>query len=319
MKVTAWGEWISRSRLGVIVCYPSQTEERQGTALLQQTVEWIRQHLHFTVTIGVGQAVDGHRGLSDSYERALEALSYKSVLGGDRVIERPGGNKHQNNAIFDHMQHIRGMVENMTESDDRWQDSYRKLVSVLQDSLYSKEEIVHLFNYFLYTLSKRMPRLPDPIRELWVNETREALQSVLSQMETVGEMTSEWEQIISEFYNERKAYRNPEPSSPLIKEVISYLHRHYAREDISLQQLSDVFGISAKYLSHLFKEELRENFIDYLTKIRMEHAKRLLLDTSDTVQEIARQVGYIHSFTFVRAFKRVTGQTPGDFRRDTGS
>jgi two-component system response regulator YesN len=73
--------------------------------------------------------------------------------------------------------------------------------------------------------------------------------------------------------------------------------------------------ISPYYLSHLFKEELGVTFIGYLTKVRIEQAKILLLETNLTIQQISYMVGYQDSSYFTKVFKKLEGRTPTQFRR----
>ena len=77
--------------------------------------------------------------------------------------------------------------------------------------------------------------------------------------------------------------------------------------------------ISPYYLSHLFKEELDITFIEYLTRVRIEEARRLLFQTSMSIQEITQRVGYVDPSYFSRVFKKVTGMTPNRYRRGGNS
>ncbi|MNI14765.1 HTH-type transcriptional regulator YesS [compost metagenome] len=80
--------------------------------------------------------------------------------------------------------------------------------------------------------------------------------------------------------------------------------------------LSERFKLTPNYLSRLFKEEFGEKFIDYLAGLRIEQAKYLLVTTSEAIQEIAGRVGYTHTFSFIRVFKKLVGRTPGDYRKE---
>ncbi|MEG1550357.1 MAG: helix-turn-helix transcriptional regulator, partial [Ruthenibacterium sp.] len=71
---------------------------------------------------------------------------------------------------------------------------------------------------------------------------------------------------------------------------------------------------SATYLSILFKRECGENFIDYVTALRMEKAQELLRTTDDTTIDIARRVGYANAQYFGLCFKKHFGCSPGQFR-----
>ena len=87
------------------------------------------------------------------------------------------------------------------------------------------------------------------------------------------------------------------------------------RKDISLDDVSHEVDISPYYFSKLFKEETGENFIDYLTKVRIDEAKNLLLRNKETsIKSICMDVGYSDPNYFSRIFKRCTGQTPTKYR-----
>ena len=96
---------------------------------------------------------------------------------------------------------------------------------------------------------------------------------------------------------------------------IRYLQEHLSQE-ISLNVLAGEFHLSAQYISQLFKNEIGVNFLAYLTNIRMEHAKKLLLSTPLSVAEISEQSGYGDYRVFTKAFKKSEGVTPSAYRRN---
>ena len=100
-----------------------------------------------------------------------------------------------------------------------------------------------------------------------------------------------------------------------INQLTRYLQEHLA-EEISLSVLADEFHLSTQYISQLFKSEIGVNFLTYLTNIRMENAKKLLLDTSLPISEISERSGYGDYRVFTKAFKKSEGVTPSQHRRD---
>ena len=90
----------------------------------------------------------------------------------------------------------------------------------------------------------------------------------------------------------------------------------YLQEEISLNLLADTFHLSAAYISQLFKSEIGVNFLSYLTNIRMERAKKLLVSTDLPVAEVAEKSGYADYRVFAKAFKKAEGATPSQYRRD---
>ena len=97
--------------------------------------------------------------------------------------------------------------------------------------------------------------------------------------------------------------------------ITRYLQEHLA-EEISLSVLAEEFHLSAQYISQLFKSEIGVGFLAYLTNIRMEQAKKLLLSTSLSIAEVSEQSGYGDYRVFTKVFKKNEGITPSQYRRD---
>ena len=97
--------------------------------------------------------------------------------------------------------------------------------------------------------------------------------------------------------------------------ITRYLQEHLA-EEVSLSVLAEEFHLSAQYISQLFKNEIGVGFLTYLTNIRMERAKQLLLSTSLSIAEVSEQSGYSDYRVFTKVFKKSEGITPSQYRRD---
>lgn len=107
--------------------------------------------------------------------------------------------------------------------------------------------------------------------------------------------------------------------SELISEIILYLENHYA-EDISLSVLSDQFSRTPEYLCSLFRKEKGETIIKCLTRIRIGHARWMILENPElTAREIGERCGFRSPSYFGKVFKDYTGASPQDYIRSTWS
>lgn len=100
----------------------------------------------------------------------------------------------------------------------------------------------------------------------------------------------------------------------VIFSITRYIQQHLS-EDISLRYLAEQFHMNPQYISQLFKNEIGVNFLAYLTSIRMEKAKSLLLTTAIPVTEIAEAVGFHDYRVFSKTFKKVEKMTPTQYRK----
>jgi len=96
--------------------------------------------------------------------------------------------------------------------------------------------------------------------------------------------------------------------------VYSYLDQHY-HEDIALQDIASLVHMSEGHFCRQFKKQTGHNFLEFLTNLRMEKAKPLLVDLSLKIYEVSIKVGYQDSRYFSQIFRKVTGDTPTEFRK----
>ena len=101
----------------------------------------------------------------------------------------------------------------------------------------------------------------------------------------------------------------------ILENSIEYIKNHYMDENMSLNAVAQVANISSNHFSALFSQNIGQTFIEYLTGIRMEHAKELLRCTGKRASEIALEVGYKDSHYFSYLFKKTQGMTPSDYRK----
>jgi YesN/AraC family two-component response regulator len=100
----------------------------------------------------------------------------------------------------------------------------------------------------------------------------------------------------------------------LIEDIEKYITTNYT-ETITLKDLSKLYFIDEKYLCKLFKKETGMGFVDYINKIRVDNASRLLLNSDAPVNSIAYQVGYSNLSYFNKIFKKLSGYTPKEYRK----
>ena len=104
---------------------------------------------------------------------------------------------------------------------------------------------------------------------------------------------------------------NAEP--PVIARAKQFINEHQT-EDLSLGQVAKAVNMSTFYFCKMFKKITSINFTDYLSRVRIEKAKNLLLNPNLRISEIAYEVGFQSLTHFNRVFKKITGQSPTQYR-----
>ena len=102
--------------------------------------------------------------------------------------------------------------------------------------------------------------------------------------------------------------------SDIVARARVYMDAHYM-EKLSAEQIAEASRVSPSHLFRLFRKETGLTPYAYLTNVRMEHAMKMLLNTSYTVEEIADYCAFCSSANFIRAFRQSTGVTPRKYRK----
>ncbi len=115
------------------------------------------------------------------------------------------------------------------------------------------------------------------------------------------------------FEGERR--KLPEDVSPPVQMAADYAAKHY-REPIGLGAAAEAAGVNISYLSYLFSQEMGIGFSNYLMKLRLEHAKKLLRETNMKMWQVAEESGFNDYHYFSKVFKKAEGMSPAHYRKD---
>jgi AraC-like DNA-binding protein/ligand-binding sensor protein len=174
------------------------------------------------------------------------------------------------------------------------------------------------FHYNWFLLGWAMERLK-VIDERKLARAGEFLQSQLKQMlvpEKAAALRKQKALRLAGKARKEKRLREARPDaakSPCIRYAMDYMDSQYDLP-VKLRELAEFAELSVFHFAHLFRRETGLTPVDYLTRVRIHHAKRLLTTTDWEYWQVSKAVGYNHQSYFIRMFKRLTGTTPQRFR-----
>lgn len=119
----------------------------------------------------------------------------------------------------------------------------------------------------------------------------------------------------SPFY---RTYTSETQRTQILQDIISYIQYH-SSESLKVTELARYFGYNDKYLSSLFHEGTGMTLKQFILKSKMDSAMAELTDTNHTVSQIAYNVGFQDAHNFSTAFRKLTGMTPGQYRKSYGN
>lgn len=145
--------------------------------------------------------------------------------------------------------------------------------------------------------------LTKPIEEL---ELQQGIRKVIKEIEVMRMQEG--------LHKSSTAEENQSKKKDIIAEIKDYLIQNYD-QNISLADLSNRFFLSLNYISQLFKEKTGQTYLEYVSMIRMEKAKQLLVNSELKIYEVGQKVGYIDTTHFSRVFEKIVGCKPSEYRK----
>lgn len=148
---------------------------------------------------------------------------------------------------------------------------------------------------------------------------RHGAEQVFNNMADVAEM-EEWCQNVIYTLLEGDIRLSLEGKSlPVVEKACQYIRCSYKDAEMTQTGIAEALSVSASYLSGVFKKTMGISMVQYLTMVRMEKARELLLETAADVKNIAEQVGYHDEYYFSRCFKKQYGLSPIQIRKFSDS
>lgn len=270
--------------------------------------------LKSSVTAAVGQICANTDALHTSYEEAVNAMEYRSILGSGQVlyINDIEPCSEENILVTEH--EFQNLVHAVKLAN---RDETNAAIAQIMDSI-RKEPISPgqyqlLFMELLSELMKigRAYKLhPNQIFGEHAGSWQE-----LYRMVTVDELEG-WLQEVCTNLRHVLRHERRDSAARLTEQAKAYIEEHYKESDLSADSLCRCLNVSAAYFSTIFKREVGMSFVAYLTKIRLEHALELLRTTEDKTYIIASRVGYMEPNYFSYVFKKQYGISPSKYRAE---
>lgn len=266
--------------------------------------------------LSAGKIVDSPGELKESYEGSCFFLAGRFVYGTTRfyiadILPQSEELQHENSRVpSDVLRRFESMIEGIDKT------GIEALVNMLFDQYQKEKNENPMFYIYMITelgehLMLVLKRLNTHPRE--VKKIGEQLNEIVDNCDTVMMLRFEVKKffitIIDKYLSGKK-----NNGTVYVNQAKQFIDTHYG-EKISLNIIAEKLHVNGAYLSTIFKEETKENYSEYLTKVRIEKAKELLKELDLNISQIADKVGYTSARYFSRIFEEETGLKPSEYRR----
>ncbi|MDF2964154.1 MAG: two-component system response regulator, partial [Paenibacillus sp.] len=269
---------------------------------------------HSRVDIGLSSTHPVPAGLLPAYTEAKAALRMRNLLLKDKKIHLYNGqtsNPSQQLSFSDYAEQIHlsvrsGSAEQIKKSVQVWIDAVKQLSSVDtgQLELWWREYMVLRSRWLHEWFGDKPSGITESARFQLPLDEEGSFSVALLQEQLVSGLIQLSKQMLA----------HQQQDSNVIFEIAKYIQNHY-HQDITLQEIANHFYLSREYISRKFKQEFQVNLSDYLSNIRLEKAKLLLLNPHLRIAQVAEMVGYEDEKYFSKVFKKMSGFSPNEYRK----
>lgn len=262
-------------------------------------------------TMGVGSCVSELYDCSKSYLEAYSALQTRIIHPNERILFYENLSAHTSDSRINMEEFSENIISYINIRDsDQLKKLFNQLIRIC-NSDYAIVDMMNMLNNLCPMISESIaPSFESPLNPQYFTHE---LQQALASAGTIDVLYSNFFDPICSYVNQLRKEAELKLKRP-IRQAINYIDQNFSKP-LKLEDVAAVVFLSPHYFSDLFAKELQMTFSDYLQKIRLNEAKRLLIHTNMNIAEIANTVGYIDSRYFSKLFKKQIGIMPKEYRK----
>lgn len=271
---------------------------------------------------GIGQPVARLRELEESFREAERALAARFTMELNRIISVDDIRMAQNVDTLDdieitsfgEIEKTRTMLEKFLNNGA--EDEIDEFVDVYINELPEENlKSVLMRQYIIMDAYIVMMSFCEKIEgiEGEMQAQSEELKNSMKTIQTLEEIKNYIRMLLKKIIGVRDTISGRRYSD-IIEIAKDQIRKTYMSDEISLNTIAAEVGMSPSYFSSIFSKEMGKTFVEYLTEIRMDRAKELLMCSSMKTSEIGYEVGYKDPHYFSYIFKKTQNCTPKEFR-----
>lgn len=285
--------------------------------------EFMEGYPHLIWFLAYGEPVERIRDLKHSYESASRKFAMRYMYNVSHVFlysdaqETEILNQRESNIDYRNVditklsqRYISNFLQNgaITEVDDFVLDYFASMGKDAVDSYILRQYVVMGTIFCMISFLEEIKVPEDEIYEN-LGDMQDGMQHLASSSETQAYIRDLLVKTLT-LRNRVSEHRY----TALIQEAVRYMRENYASEEISLQSVASVVNVSASHFSTIFKQETGQNFVEFLTTLRMDKARELLTCTAMRTSDVGYEVGYKDPHYFSYIFKKEQGVSPREYR-----
>ncbi|QGQ97210.1 DNA-binding response regulator [Paenibacillus psychroresistens] len=293
----------------VILNKDTSLEVSSSSPLVESLKENINRFLPFTVSIGLSNCYKGLNQITQSYTEASKALKANHFMGENKIVAYAELSDDDPKDTSYPINMEKSILQALLNGDiSEYEYLLNNFINSLKPESSSKDHFIVSTSAFIFSLYHLCVERNINTQNVFGPNFLE-----FSNMLSQSSMDHIKDNIYKTLIKINEELNSKKNNNKLFKTIIDYIDQNYDK-DIDRETVAREVFITPGYLSLLFKQELKINFLDYLHKTRIEKSCLLLSNSGSKISDIAYSVGYNDEKYFFQVFKKYTGMTPNQYR-----
>jgi YesN/AraC family two-component response regulator len=282
-------------------------------SILNKISQLIYENNVISTTFLIGEIFRDFMEVYKSYDQVMELSEYYMFFQGRNLIWH--SSFKERNDIYYYPIEIEAKLQNYVK------DNNVRMLGLTLDRIYQENFVKrNLSSYMTRSLISEMNNTVIKTFDLLVLDKyqgKEELEKHILMIDRHSEIDKLFESFQTayiEICNVISLAKNATKTSKSMELIVEYINKDFSNKDLNMTTVADKFGFASAYLSRAFKEYTGDTFSSYVEKLRIEKSCELLINNK-SIESVSIQVGYNNIYSFRKAFKKVKGTNPSEYKQ----
>lgn len=280
--------------------------------MTERIMTMLKQYFNISVSIGFSNTHDGIGELSTAYMESSVAVKHSFYVGSEKAVfySEVEFIHSDEDSSFDIYEITNGLRTYIEMGDiEAIEIIFDNIIEATSKEKSAREKAYDLCGCIAFLIKGSSEKDRVGFQSIFQND-KTVFEKVLklNSLQDIELWLRSVERELCTFLTQKDGVQN----NRIVSKAKKYISKNFAAS-INLQEVAADINISPGYFSKIFKQVTGMSFIDYVTEMKINEAKRLLVEGNYKIYEISEKIGYENAYYFSKVFKKITGMTPSEF------
>ncbi len=315
-KIEKYCKMTNYSETKILVYCQLQENEDEIYSLCNRIILVVKDYLNVNINIGISSYGANSEQLFQCVQEAEQNLALRYILTSQKIYTMQLAEQYSLQEALTRVEEYNAIIQALKEFSDM--KLSKAQFEVLHDKSYEDVDTLKLkVLHMILIESMYFEEIGESIWNAFVDKQDYVVK--LNRLVTSGDIViwcTNFNRWILNYLQQR--YQEHITNNPMEK-VRIYIEDNYSNHNLTLGEVAELVELNEQYFCSKFRKEFGKSFVEYLTHVRMEKSKDLIMNTNLKIYEISDSVGYKNVEHFTRIFRKKIGKTPREYKEKSST